>query len=111
MHEVIHGEITSLSPHLVTYGEPNSAENEKRLYFDYAVYALGSHLPAPIDLWSGPPAPAIWEGSKTAENADYCGLKPQGIDWLKRHQIAIKKAHAIIIVGGGPLGIRKPLLK
>ncbi|KIJ19554.1 hypothetical protein PAXINDRAFT_166669 [Paxillus involutus ATCC 200175] len=65
-HKRIHATITALHPHHITYiphqltSTPDSppplqkAEHknqEQSLHFDYAIYALGSHLPSPIDLW------------------------------------------------------------
>ncbi|KAF8839199.1 FAD/NAD(P)-binding domain-containing protein [Paxillus ammoniavirescens] len=65
-HTRIHATITTLHPHHITYiphqltSTPDSPpplqkaedkDQEQSLHFDYAIYALGSHLPSPIDLW------------------------------------------------------------
>ncbi|KAF9222172.1 FAD/NAD(P)-binding domain-containing protein [Gyrodon lividus] len=55
-HKRIHGTITSLHPHRITYiprtpYTGQEKEREQTLHFNYAIYALGSHLPSPINLW------------------------------------------------------------
>ncbi|KIJ58471.1 hypothetical protein HYDPIDRAFT_102602, partial [Hydnomerulius pinastri MD-312] len=135
-HICIHGTITSLHPHHITY-IPHSAtpplapsptttpplessisnqpheEHEQTLHFDYAIYALGSHLPAPIDLWGfqeqdrdvvPPPFPRAI--SKAPPQAPYTGTKREGISWLRVRQRRIKEARSVVVVGGGALGIQ-----
>ncbi|KAH7886653.1 hypothetical protein F5I97DRAFT_1869133 [Phlebopus sp. FC_14] len=62
-HKRIHGAITSLHSHSFTYilhsdssslvsTEFDNKQVEHVLHFDYAIYALGSHLPEPINLWA-----------------------------------------------------------
>lgn len=68
------------------------------LNFDYAIYALGSHLPAPINLW-GP----VEDNSATLPNR---GTKDGGVEWLRRYHALVDEAASVLIVGGGALGIR-----
>lgn len=115
-HEYIHGHIVSLSPSSITVNEltqsttSKAASPPRRIPFDYAIYALGSHLPAPINLWGPVPSQSI--GSSTVEQPvssinGYSGFKPEGIEWLQKHQAVVKKSESILVVGGGALGIRE----
>ena len=69
------------------------------LNFDYAIYSLGSHLPAPINIW-GPSA----DGKDLAYSS---GSKREGIAWLAKFHSVIEKAPSVLVVGGGALGIRE----
>lgn len=66
------------------------------------IYALGSLLPAPLDLW---------RTDTTSQLPLYRGTKPQGIAWMKQHQEIVKQAQNILVVGGGALGIRMSFVK
>ena len=76
---------------------PDAGITEPKLSFDYLVYALGSHLPEPIDLW----------GSVNLGSVGYDGTKPKGIEFLKSAQNRVKAAPSVLVVGGGALGIRE----
>ncbi|KAJ9480406.1 Pyr_redox_2 domain-containing protein [Pseudozyma hubeiensis] len=65
------------------------------LQWDYLVYALGSHLPDPINVWSS---------SEHVNRHD--GSKKMGVRWLKDAQDRIQQAKSIVIVGGGALGVQ-----
>ncbi|KAG6856063.1 hypothetical protein H0H87_007719 [Tephrocybe sp. NHM501043] len=76
--------------------------------YDYMIYALGSHLPAPLNLWSTdsngeyiPPKPV-----KGRLLPGYRGTKPEGIAWLKENQKIVEEAPSVLVVGGGALGIQ-----
>ncbi|KAF7306448.1 Apoptosis-inducing factor B [Mycena indigotica] len=69
------------------------------LEFDHAIYALGSHLPSPLNLWAASP------DGKPCPNT-YGGDKSEAINWLKRKQTVIQAASAVLVVGGGALGIQ-----
>lgn len=47
----MHDRYITLSKSFPEYGIEGRGEREPRLEFDYLVYALGSHLPTPINLW------------------------------------------------------------
>jgi hypothetical protein len=100
------------------------------LAFDYAVYALGSRLPEPLDLWgarslsfssdrtssSNSTCPSNFDANTVNGNhkpailrAPYGGTKAEGIAWLKRKQRVIEEAASVLVVGGGALGIRECL--
>lgn len=68
------------------------------LQWDYLVYALGSHLPDPINVWSGSEH-VLWHD----------GSKKMGVRWLKDAQDRTQQAKSIVIVGGGALGVRECL--
>ncbi|KIK70490.1 hypothetical protein GYMLUDRAFT_89519 [Collybiopsis luxurians FD-317 M1] len=75
------------------------------LPFDYLIYALGSTLPAPLDLWGSHPA------FGTASLRDlvfkpYSGTKQEGMSWLRAHQEVVKDSASVLVVGGGALGIQ-----
>lgn len=77
------------------------------MQFDYAIYALGSHLPAPINLWG--PSPSVSSNKPTAAEVlrpHYGGTKAESIAWLKEHQHAVQSAESVLVVGGGALGIQ-----
>ncbi|KAJ6550864.1 hypothetical protein DFH09DRAFT_1168472 [Mycena vulgaris] len=102
-HVFLHTQVHALTAHTVTLlrAFPEHGISTRELQFDYAVYALGSHLPPPLDLWGahpkaqdGPPA------------APYGGTKSEAIAWLKAAQGAIAAARSILVVGGGALGIQ-----
>ncbi|TDL24336.1 FAD/NAD(P)-binding domain-containing protein [Rickenella mellea] len=123
--------ITDISPTHVTLDRsfpPHGFTNE--IAYDYAVYALGSHLPSPIDLWAPETQPsaetptassfpktvshldgqefghARCRRSVIEEVAPYNGTKPEGVAWLKRCQDRIAHARSVLVVGGGALGIQ-----
>lgn len=119
----LHAQVTSLSPRSLTlsraFPEHGVLEPEKTLNFDYAVYALGSHLPAPIDVWgstedvdvktiaeSTPESNADLSPSALPLALETKGTKAAGIEWLKRYRSRIESASSILIVGGGALGVR-----
>ena len=96
-HIFLQAEVTELRPNNVTLSRsfPELGIPTTTLAFDYAIYALGSHLPPPLDLW-GPPT------GKT----QYRGQKSEGCQWFKEKQQMIKDAPTVLVVGGGALGIR-----
>lgn len=88
------------------------------MHFDFAIYALGSHLPSPINLWEPCDTPS--SESKPAACTDlqkdtdgvnhtrqYRGMKQEGISWLRTRQQQIAATQEVLVVGGGALGIRK----
>lgn len=52
-HLILNAQVTSLGEHSLTLNcsFPEHGIVDGQLNFDFAVYALGSHLPAPINLW------------------------------------------------------------
>ncbi|KAF7358536.1 Apoptosis-inducing factor B [Mycena venus] len=97
----IQAHIHSLSANCVTlsrYGQTT----EETLHFDYAVYALGSHLPSPLNLWHAAP-----DGKPAGHGVHaYGGTKAEGIAWLRGKQRTIEEAGSVLVVGGGALGIQ-----
>ncbi|KZP24014.1 FAD/NAD(P)-binding domain-containing protein [Athelia psychrophila] len=102
-HLNLHASITSLSTHSLTLSKsfPEHGLTDV-LHFDYAIYALGSHLPSPINLWGAPPP---IKGASAPE-APYGGTKVESMAWLQHHQQAVGAADSVLVVGGGALGIQ-----
>ncbi|KAH9915636.1 iron uptake cluster protein [Amylocystis lapponica] len=99
----LHAQATALSPHSVTLSRAfpeHGIENVAQpLQFDYLLYALGSHLPASIDIW-GPVADEVLMVPPTQ------GTKAEGIEWLKRFQKRLEHSPSVLVVGGGALGVQ-----
>ncbi|KAF9484578.1 FAD/NAD(P)-binding domain-containing protein [Pholiota conissans] len=96
-HIFLHAEVLSLRPNSLTLSRtfPELGIPTHTLAFDYAIYALGSHLPPPLNLWGSP-----------AGQVEYYGLKSEGCEWFKEKQKQIKEAPTVLVVGGGALGIQ-----
>lgn len=73
---------------------------EETLYFDYCIYALGSGMPDPVNVWSK-------HRSVPQESASATGSKLAGIQWMRAKSEQLRRANRIIVVGGGALGIRQ----
>ncbi|TBU40006.1 iron uptake cluster protein [Dichomitus squalens] len=106
-HVFLHAAVTSLSEHSLVldraFPEHGVAESDRTLHFDFLVYALGSHLPAPINLWG----PVADEDVEKADVLDVSrGTKEGGVAWLKRFQKRVERASSVLVVGGGALGIQ-----
>ncbi|KAF8180332.1 hypothetical protein K438DRAFT_1725596 [Mycena galopus ATCC 62051] len=110
-HVFLHARVTSLAAHSLTFARPGDTKTET-LEFDYAVYALGSHLPAPLNLWHTAPdsqraaATTTPEKHAHAHAHTYTGTKSESVIWLRAKQHAIEAAASVLIVGGGALGIQ-----
>ncbi|KAJ7902414.1 hypothetical protein B0H13DRAFT_2274944 [Mycena leptocephala] len=123
----IQATILALTPHSITLSRavPELGVGaDSVLGFEYAVYALGSRMPEPLDLWDtsaasntctshsdAPPHAnannAINGHAKQAVmHAPYGGTKAEGIAWLKRKQRIVEEAVSVLVVGGGALGIQ-----
>ncbi|POW00995.1 hypothetical protein PSTT_12734 [Puccinia striiformis] len=73
-------------------GDPHSEPVTQRTFqigWDFLVYALGSHMPAPLTL-----------------PIDQQRTKLNGVEFLEKQNKAIEQAEKIVIVGGGALGIQ-----
>ncbi|KAI5890714.1 FAD/NAD(P)-binding domain-containing protein [Schizophyllum commune H4-8] len=97
----------SLSPHAVTLDRafPEHGIPTPKLDFEYAIYALGSTLPAPVNLW-GPRLDAKMRADAEAVEVLQVGSKASGIAWLKAAQRVIRDARSVLVVGGGALGVQ-----
>ncbi|KAH8829600.1 hypothetical protein DL96DRAFT_1598790 [Flagelloscypha sp. PMI_526] len=114
-HRLIHANVTRLDSHSVTYTSLDNDE-EAELSFDYLIYALGSKLPAPIDLWATSKRnPTVLlpllRLSSPLRLRPYLaltprGTKPEGCRFLRKQQTQIQTASSVLVVGGGPLGIQ-----
>jgi apoptosis-inducing factor 2 len=100
---------TSTSSHPFT---DTSATIDEEIPFDYAIYALGSRLPAPMDPWGHTPEEAtmallhMHEKEKVLTPRLYGGMKNEGVEWLKRYHEVVEKNESVLVVGGGALGVR-----
>ena len=85
------------------------------VYFDYLVYALGSHLPPPINLWS-----TVQRSKAQTNGAQQLGAslnelsmpqtkgsKAEGVKWLRDAQDKIRDAESVLVIGAGALGVRE----
>ncbi|KAG8733837.1 kynurenine 3-monooxygenase, mitochondrial precursor [Ceratobasidium sp. 423] len=105
-HQLIHGHITRLEPHRVYYSPiSDSSATEQSVDFDYMVYALGSHLPSPINVWADP-VPVHEQPESDLPKSNRHGNKPEGTSWLCAAQARLKEAHSVLVIGGGALGVQ-----
>lgn len=102
-HLHLQAHVISLNKNHVTLNKafPEHGIHSPTIYFDYAIYALGSHLPAPLDLWGSPADP------DDKSSIRYDGEKSEGTAWLRVKQDLIEAAPTVLVVGGGALGIRE----
>jgi len=118
---VLQATVTKLSDHSVTISRSFPQFGlSNQIPFDYCVYALGSHLPAPIDAWGeneesheenvdvlgDDDSEAVGDQPVPNGKQRKVGSKQEGIEWLKRGQKKIKDVDNILIIGGGALGIQ-----
>lgn len=113
-HIMIKTQILSIRPNSVTIADsfPELGIPTREIAFDYALYALGANLPAPMDLWGQDPRESIAGVSQAPEQRKewtYNGFKTDGTAWLRERQKVIKAAPTVLVVGGGALGIRELL--
>ncbi|GLB42577.1 putative pyridine nucleotide-disulphide oxidoreductase [Lyophyllum shimeji] len=110
LHRRLQATVTSISQKFVTLSRafPEHGLPTETVAFDYLVYALGSHLPAPLNLWgtdsAGIPMPR--KPSKDRQLPVYNGMKTEGIAWIQKHQKIVEDAPTVLVVGGGALGIQ-----
>jgi hypothetical protein len=143
-NELIHGSLMSLSHSIGRNEEPPlgrgvatytplsadtsepTCEHTREIPFDYLVYALGSHLPPPINIWSTAeknkavasepqkvPQPAdtncaaqaVYDKEVTIPQTR--GTKAAGVKWLQETQEQIRDADSVLVIGGGALGVRE----
>ncbi|CDO72029.1 hypothetical protein BN946_scf184943.g64 [Trametes cinnabarina] len=104
-HVRLHANVLSLREHELTLDKsfPEHGIFDRTLRFEYLVYALGSHLPSPINLW-GPVADEEVDKSGVVDVVR--GTKEGGVAWLKRFQKRVQRASSVLVVGGGALGIQ-----
>ncbi|KAI3491315.1 hypothetical protein L1887_44350 [Cichorium endivia] len=99
-HQLLHANVLELDQQnrRASYELINDkAAGVQWLQWDYLVYALGSHLPDPINVWSS-------SGEQGSRQHD--GSKIMGVQWLRDAQDRIEKAESIVIIGGGALGVQ-----
>ncbi|KAJ7187262.1 hypothetical protein C8R46DRAFT_936371 [Mycena filopes] len=107
-HVFLTAHVRSLTPRAVVLSRafPEHGIGEDGvLGFEYAVYALGSHMPPPLNLWGPTDRETKNENVRHATTA-YGGSKKEGIAWLKGRQATIAGAGSVLVVGGGALGIQ-----
>ncbi|KAL7424159.1 hypothetical protein Q5752_001745 [Cryptotrichosporon argae] len=117
-HTFIQGNITSLSAHRVTFTlpcvrgsyddlmQPSAASTlrTESVDFDYCIYALGSGMPDPVNVWGE--HPNMPPGVAHEKHERGLGTKVGGVRWMERKAKQLKHAERILIVGGGALGIQ-----
>jgi len=125
LRQFIQGTITHLTSHSVSFIRPASPKNsltrsmgssttvgtydfegpEETLNFDYCIYALGSGMPDPCNVWSE--HPNLPPGIDNDEHFRGKGSKKCGVTWMEEKAKDRRDAKRILIVGGGALGIRQ----
>ncbi|KAJ1310430.1 hypothetical protein OPQ81_007163 [Rhizoctonia solani] len=81
-HQLIHAHVTRIETHRVYYSPiSDSRATEQSIEFDYMVYALGSHLPSPINVWADP-VPIRGQPESDLPQSNRHGNKPEGTSWL-----------------------------
>ncbi|KAJ8522818.1 hypothetical protein ONZ45_g692 [Pleurotus djamor] len=108
-HLFLNCQALSLSPGSVKLSKsfPEHGIVDGVLKYEYLVYALGSILPSPLDLWGTDRCGIAADPETEAREAlIYHGEKSQGIEWLKSNHGVIEKAASILVVGGGALGVQ-----
>ncbi|KAG2048552.1 FAD/NAD(P)-binding domain-containing protein [Suillus hirtellus] len=105
-HVRVQATIISINSHRITLSPnlPGSQQLHLDLDFDYAIYALGSHLPQPIDLWNH--QKGVKSSLELPTISMYGGTKSEGISSLRERQKSIEAAKSVLVVGGGALGIQ-----
>lgn len=78
---------------------------EETIDFEFCIYALGSGMPDPCNVWSE--HPNLPPGIDNDEHLRGLGSKKCGITWMEQRARDRKDAKRILVVGGGALGIRK----
>lgn len=130
-HDFIHANVTSIEAHRVNFvrlsAHPCGVDTPSYVDFDYLVYALGSHLPAPINIWSpsqsigpgvGPPCSKSCSKLREFQTPDdsqdpllpddsHDGTKAKSRQWLQTAHYRIKAATSLLVIGGGALGVRE----
>ncbi|KAG7085379.1 hypothetical protein E1B28_002943 [Marasmius oreades] len=103
-HVLLHAHVVSVHPHHVMLSKafPEQGIPTTRVDFDYLVYALGSQLPDPLNLWGPLPSASIIK----AANPSYNGTKKDSVAWLKQNQKVIEESSSVLVVGGGALGVQ-----
>jgi len=102
----IHGNVSSLTSHSVTFTRLSSedpdlpAGSTETIDFDYLVYALGASLPSPVDVWGE-------ESSTQHLERVPMGCKKRGVGYMHQRAETMKRAKSVLVVGGGALGIRE----
>lgn len=124
LRQFIQGTVTHLTSHSVSFIRPASPKNsltrsmgssttvgtydfegpEETLNFDYCIYALGSGMPDPCNVWSE--HPNLPPGIDNDEHLRGKGSKKCGVTWMEEKAKDRRDAKRILIVGGGALGIR-----
>jgi NADH dehydrogenase FAD-containing subunit len=127
LRQFIQGTVTHLTSHSVSFIRPASRRTglllsmgssttvgtydfegpEETLVFDYCIYALGSGMPDPCNVWSE--HPNLPPGIDNDEHLTGKGSKKCGVTWMAQKAKDRKEAKRILIVGGGALGIRESI--
>jgi hypothetical protein len=105
-HVRVQATINSIDDRRITLSPTLGESQQSSLEFDYAIYALGSHLPSPIDLWNYEKG-RMKSSLEPSEVPIYGGTKSEGISSLQERQKRVEAATSVLVVGGGALGIRE----
>ncbi|KAG5729559.1 Apoptosis-inducing factor like protein [Termitomyces sp. T112] len=108
LHRCLQATVTSIRRDSITLSRafPEHGLATTVVPYDYMIYALGSLMPPPLDLWGTDPADNIVQAKPGRNLPVYRGTKSEGIAWMKEHQKIVEDAPTILVVGGGALGIQ-----
>ncbi|KAG6860328.1 hypothetical protein C0995_012635 [Termitomyces sp. Mi166 len=107
LHRCLQATVISIHNDSITLSKafPEHGLASRTVPYDYMVYALGSHLPPPLNLWGTSPTGNVVQ-PKGRQLPAYQGMKSEGIAWMKEHQKIVDDAPTVLVVGGGALGIQ-----
>ena len=125
LRQFIQGTVTHLTSHSVSFIRPAPRRSsaipsmgssttvgtydfegpEETVHFDYCIYALGSGMPDPCNVWSE--HPNLPPGIDNDEHLRGKGSKKCGVTWMEERARDRKEAKRVLVVGGGALGIRQ----
>ncbi|KAJ7902417.1 hypothetical protein B0H13DRAFT_2513437 [Mycena leptocephala] len=107
----IQATILALTPHSITLSHvvPELGVGaDGVLGFEYAVYALGSRLPEPLDLWGAHSLSFSSDCTSSSNSTCASHLDANAINGKPaiRKQRVVEEAASVLVVGGGALGIQ-----
>ncbi|KAH6905159.1 hypothetical protein BKA70DRAFT_1293604 [Coprinopsis sp. MPI-PUGE-AT-0042] len=91
-HIVLKAHVVSMRPGHVTLSKsfPEYGFPSETIPFDFCLYSLGAHLPAPVDLWGTNPWSSVADG----------------LNGSRHVRKVTEKAPTVLVVGGGALGVQ-----
>ncbi|KAG6837053.1 hypothetical protein H0H93_015624 [Arthromyces matolae] len=110
-HLCLQATVLSIQKNSLTLNKafPEQGLSDMTIPYDYMIYALGSNMPSPLNLWNTNSSchleTNLSQPVKTRLPV-YRGMKSEGVAWMKEHQKIVEGARTVLVVGGGALGIQ-----